>query len=104
VTCALSKTTSTTVSGSLTVTVKAASAAVGYQVQKSYSVTGSETYTPKRIKSGQIRWRETYHTNKVTQKEYMCPLHGTCQYTNPVKTAYAYTHKYTSPNFGIVYN
>ncbi len=34
----------------------------------------------------------------------MCPLHGTCQYTNPVKTSYAYTHKYIAPNFGIAYN
>lgn len=104
VTCALSKTTATTVSGTLTVSAGEASAAVGYQVQRSYQVTGSETYTPQRNKSGQIRWRETYHTNKVTQKEYWCPLHGTCQYNNPIDTKYAYTHKYTSPNFGIKYN
>jgi hypothetical protein len=36
--------------------------------------------------------RPTGRPNKVTQKEYMCPLHGPCQYTNPIKTAYAYTH------------
>jgi hypothetical protein len=104
VTCALSRTTSTTVSGSLTVSVKAMSGAVGYQVQKSYSVTGSETYTADKKKSGRIQWREAYNTNKVTEKKYMCPLHGTCTYTNPVGTAYAYTHKYIGPNFRIVYD
>jgi hypothetical protein len=104
VTCSLAKTTSTTVSGTLTVSVKAVSAAVGYQAQRSYTVTGGETYTPKKNKSGRVQWRETYHTNKVTEKEYMCPLHGTCSYSNPIKTSYAYAHKYVAPNFGIAYN
>lgn len=104
VTCSLAKTTSTTVSGTLTVSIKAVSGAVGYQAQRSYAVTGAETYTPKRNKSGSVRWRETYRTKKVTQKEYMCPLHGSCQYKNPMSTAYAYTHKYVAPNFGIKYN
>ncbi|GCB51432.1 hypothetical protein SNL152K_8788 [Streptomyces sp. NL15-2K] len=104
VTCSLSKTTSTTVSGSLTVSVKAMSAAVGYQVQKSYSVTGGESYTADKSKSGRIQWREAYRTNKVTEKKYMCPLHGSCNYTGPIGTAYAYTHKYVAPNFRIVYD
>ncbi|MGW3121987.1 hypothetical protein ACWDBW_33435 [Streptomyces sp. NPDC001107] len=102
--CSLSTSVTTTVSGTLSVSVKAVSAAVGYSAAKTYSVTASESYSAAKNKSGRVQWRSAYTTNKVTQSRYACLAHGTdtCTATGEKHTAYA--HKFIAPNFRLVYD
>jgi hypothetical protein len=116
-TCALGQSHSTTVTATLTGTLEVPkatlSAAVGYQVQDTSSVTASYTATIPPHRSGKIQWAPVFsQRRKVRQQRTTCqwlPV-GRVQYgrlkcnTQPDNVfRYVYTERYSHPRFRVRY-
>lgn len=115
-TCALGQSRSTTVTATLTGTLEVPrgtlSAAVGYQVQQTSSVTASYTATIPPHRSGVIRWAAVFtQRRKVQQRRSTCVWHQvgrnpyayrTCSADNVYR--YVYTERYSHPRFRVRYS
>jgi len=115
-TCALGSSRSTTVTATLTGTLEVPrgtlSAAVGYQVQQTSSVTASYTATIPAHHSGVIRWSPVFtQRRKVQQRRWTCVWHQvgrnpyayrTCSADNVYR--YVYTERYSHPRFRVRYH
>jgi hypothetical protein len=114
-TCALGESHSTTVTatltGSLEVPKGTLSAAVGYQVQDTSTVTASYTATIPPHRAGVIRWAPVFtHRRKVQQRRWTCTwvpvgrnpyAYYKCAADNVFR--YVYTERYSHPRFRVRY-
>jgi hypothetical protein len=114
-TCALGQSRSTTVTATLTGTLEVPrgtlSAAVGYSVQQTSSVTASYTATIPPHHAGVIRWAPVFgHRRHVQQRRWTCVWHPvgrnpyayrTCSADNVYR--YVYTELYSHPRFRVRY-
>ena len=112
-TCSLGQSRSTTVTasitGSLQVPKASLSAAVGYQVQQTSSVTASYTATIPAHHSGVIQWAPVFTSRrKVQQRQWTCRYskYGfhTCNKDPNNVFRYVYTEKYSHPRFRVRYH
>jgi hypothetical protein len=66
-------TVTTTVGGSLDVTIGTIDASVGYEVDKSTTVTGGRTFNIPAHEGGWLKWVAVYHNRySVAQELYTC--------------------------------
>jgi hypothetical protein len=114
-TCALGQSHSTTVTatltGSLEVPRGTLSAAVGYQVQQTSSVTASYTATIPAHRAGKIQWSPVFtHRRKVQQRRWTCRwvqvgrnpyAYRKCSADNVYR--YVFTELYSHPRFRVRY-
>jgi hypothetical protein len=115
-TCALGRSRSTTVTATLTGNLEVPrgtlSAAVGYQVQQTTSVTASYTATIPAHHSGVIRWSAVFtQRRKVQQRRWTCVWHQVGRNPYAYRTCaadgvyrYVYTERYSHPRFRVRYH
>jgi hypothetical protein len=96
-----------TLTGSLMVPKGQLSAAVGYQVQQTSTVTASYSPVIPAHRSGVIQWAPVFtHRRKVQQRQWTCrymrpPVPMTCEANNVYR--YVFTERYSHPRFRVRY-
>jgi hypothetical protein len=98
-TCSAGGSVSNTVSGGLGIGYSGLSANLGFNVTRSYSVTGSQSYRIPAHAGGKLQWRPVYSTRTVHQTRYYYSITGA---RSTVATATTQVNKYNSPTFRYV--
>jgi hypothetical protein len=95
-TCTAGGSVANTVTGTIGIGYEGISESVGFSVTKTYTVSGSQSFTIPAHAGGKLQWRPVYSTKTVHQSEYYYSVTGA---RSTVATATNEASKYTSPTF-----